>query len=272
MAPRFLVRMASQAAMQKQWHKEDANSDPPPYQHRRSLPPTQELSLHIALSRTLLPDHPPSYNSLQDASTPPPAYRQHQYSHPASEIDLHSFPDESTILVIGAATRQGMHIIERLLEQHYRVRGVVSNSHEAAQTSKYFESKYDRDHFHPWIVPDMTRRGAFDLAIGECTGVVFVSSQPSPIAISRSEALTRVQNALTAAMSEARMTRFVYCSPRAMTAHPSSRTASPDGDRTSVELAIWDCVDGRRPGFALDIGEFVPTSIKAAEIVTNSSD
>lgn len=273
--------------MQEKWHQ-DCHSDPPPYRSRLSSSPVHDVPLDDPLSITNPSDGPPSYQSLQQPPTPPPAYRQNQYNHPASEIDLHSFPDRSTILVIGACTRQGMYIIDRLLEQNYQVRGLVSNPREAAQTSKYFESKYDRDHYHPWIVPNMSRRGAFDVAVASCAGVVFVSSQPSPVAISKTITLARVKNALTAAMKEARMDRFVYCSPRPTPIHPASRTEAWTGqeradspapsrsfessrssfqqeasevNRASVEVAIWDCVDGQRPSFTLDIGEYLFVSM-----------
>lgn len=279
MTPRFLVRMASQAAMQEKWHEEPNRSDPPPYEQRLSMLPTGELPCEDPLQSTAPANDPPSYQSLQHHGPPPPVYRQHQYSHPVSGIDLHSFPDRSTICVIGACTRQGMHIIDRLLEQNYTVRGVVSNSHESAQTSKHFEFRYDRDRYHSWIIPDMSRRGAFNLAIETCAGVVFVAGQAGPAAVSKVIILARVKNALAAAMREARMDRFVFCSPKPAVAHPSSRSASPVGsevgdsrsfelsresleacgretNRAEVEVAIWDCVDGRRPGFALDIGEY----------------
>lgn len=269
MPPRFLERMQTQAAMQKQWHR-DPHSGPPSYQHLESSLPSE---------------NPPTYQRAQRSSPPPPAYREHQYSHLASLIDLHSFPDRSTILVVGAYTRQGIHIVDRLLDHHYRVRGVVSNSREAAHAAKHFEARHGRENYTSCTVPDMAVDGAFDLPARFCSGVIFVSSHAGSIMSTDVETLAKVTNALDSAMRQSNMHRFVFCStaPTAKTTdqslvHPMIRSLQdtnvqprrsappyeatdlvPHGatanDQVSVEIAIWDWVDLCQPGFVLDLGE-----------------
>lgn len=233
MPPRYIKRMQTQAEAQKHWHQTH-HSDPPPY---HSVDATPEVI------------NPPSYRRAlrQPAPPPPPAYREHQYSHLTSSIDLHSFPDRARILVVGAYSRQGMNIISRLLDQHYRVRGVVSNAKEAAQTAKYFEARHGREHYRPLIIPNLASDDIFDVPASKCAGVVFVAGKSNVDPTSGEETLARVTNVLEAAMRQPRMDRFLYCSPRS--------EARTDDLQPSVELAIWDWVDSRQPGFALDIGK-----------------
>lgn len=272
MPPRFMTRMAIQVEMQKQWHR-DPQTNPPPYQDQQT---------------TRFSDDPPAYRSVQQ---PPPAYRPSQYSNSVSGISLHSFPDRATVLVIGACTRQGMHIIDRLLEHDYRVRGVVSNAREAAQIAKYFEVRHDREHYNSWIIPDMSQDGAFSLAARSCSGIIFVTAQSSPIASSDDAALARVTSALTAAMKEAGMDRFIYCSPASSgrlrgnslrhfesgRRHPllsseldreHTRPTESRNNHTPIEVAIWDWVDKRQPGFALDISEYPSLVVASLGIET----
>jgi hypothetical protein len=266
MAPRFLERMQSQAAMQKKWNR-NPHSGPPAYQHLDSR----------SSSETLPPYQP---------CPPPPAYSEHQHDESWSRINLQSFPQGSTVLVIGAYTRQGMHIIDRLLEHQYSVRGIVANVRESAQTAKHFEARHDRGRYQACIISDPTAEGAFDAAAKTCSGVVFVSNRSSPVTGSDVETLARVMSVLASAMREADMTRFVYCYPAAVAddfstrmvdstvsstqeenassrppSYESSRNGSeqsrPETVPFSVEFTIGNWIGSNQPGFALDIGEFL---------------
>lgn len=252
MPPRFLVRMRSQVAMQKQWHQ-DPSPDPPPYElpDPFNIPESQQR---------------PSGQSYEA----PPAYRRRQQGVlDDASTDLHSFPEHSTILVVGAFSRQGMHIIDRLLDQGYRVRGAVSDTREAAQTSKYFEARHDRDQYNSCIIPDMTLEQAFNTAVDSCSGIIFVAGNRTSAANARGPVFQKVKNVLDAAKREGKMYRFVYCTPgcgavatvqssdgrRDPPAYETRRNYRVNASKDSTEAAIWDWANRSQPGFALDTGE-----------------
>jgi hypothetical protein len=265
MAPRFLERMQSQDSMQKKWNR-----------RHPSWPPAYQLMDPTAMSEPL-----PAYRSCP----PPPAYSECHHDDSASSINLHSFPEGSTVLVIGAYTRQGMHIIDRLLDHQHSVRGIVANAREAAQTAKHFEASHGRERYQPCIISDPTARNAFDAAARNCSGVIFVTNRSSPVAGCGVETLAKVMSVLGSAMEEAHMNRFVYCYPapasndfcqsmtrshtmpsrreRPIPANPppyemarhGSEQRRPETVPFSVELAIRDWIGVNQPGFALEIGE-----------------
>jgi NAD(P)-dependent dehydrogenase (short-subunit alcohol dehydrogenase family) len=257
--------MQNQAAMQKKWNRGHASGGPPAYQ---------------SLDPTIISENLPAYRSCP----PPPAYTECQHDESASSINLHSFPEGSTVLVIGAYTRQGMHIIDRLLEHQHSVRGIVANPRESAQTAKHFEARHGRERYQPCIISDPTAKDAFDAAARDCSGVVFVTNRSSPVAGCGVETLAKVMSVLGSAMIEADMNRFVYCYPAASSneisqsmtgnnissaqgevvptqppSYESSRNGSelsrPETVPFSVELAIRDWIGVNQPGFALEIGE-----------------
>lgn len=264
MAPRFLERMQSQAAMQKKWNRSHP-SGPPAYH---------------TLDSTIMSENLPAYRSCP----PPPAYTECQHDDSAGSINLHSFPEGSTVLVIGAYTRQGMHIIDRLLEHQHSVRGIVANARESAQTAKHFEARHGRERYQPCIISDPTAKDAFDAAAKTCSGVVFVTNRSSPVAGCGVETLAKVMSVLGSAMIEADMNRFVYCYPAAASddfnqsmtgsnnssardadvptqppSYESTRNGSeqsrPETVPFSVEMAIRDWIGVNQPGFTLEIGE-----------------
>jgi len=268
MAPRFLERMQSQDSMQKKWNR-----------RHPSWPPAYQI---MDTTTNISPEALPAYRSCP----PPPAYSECLHDDSASSINLHSFPERSTVLVIGAYTRQGMHIIDRLLDHQHSVRGIVANAREAAQTEKHFEASHGRERYQPCIISDPTARNAFDAAARNCSGVIFVTNRSSPAAGCGVETLAKVMSVLGSAMEEAHMNRFVYCYPAAASndfsqsmtrSHPSisrrygpipenppsyeaarngSQQSRPETVPFSVELAIRDWIGVNQPGFALEIGEF----------------
>lgn len=225
-------------------------------------------------------------------------YIQRQNSHTETIIDLYSFPPRSTILVVGAYTRQGMHIIDRLIENGHLVRGIVSNAREAAQVSKHFEASHGRGYYHSSIVTDLTVEGALDSTARACSGVVFVTSQASLMS-STEDRVSSVVNALTSAVKEATMDRFIYCSSKPAIVRPLNNAISTideeDGDddepalprhsttqppprpspaqwlssrsggheesmteKTPVEIAMGKWIDSWEPKFALQTGKRPP--------------
>lgn len=270
MAPRFLERMQSQDSMQKKWNRRHP-SWPPAYQ---IMQPSTNMNMNMS-------EPLPAYRSCPL----PPAYSECLHDDSASSINLHSFPEGSTVLVIGAYTRQGMHIIDRLLDHQHSVRGIVANAREAAQTAKHFEASHGRERYQPCIISDPTARNAFDAAARNCSGVIFVTNRSSPAAGCGVETLAKVMSVLGSAMIEAHMNRFVYCYPaaasndfcqgmtrsnnsvgrreRSIPENPPSYEMSRNGSERgrpetvpfSVELAIRDWIGVNQPGFALEIGK-----------------
>jgi hypothetical protein len=265
MAPRFLERMQSQDTMQKKWNR-----------RHPSWPPAYQI-----MEPTIMSEPLPAYRSCP----PPPAYSECHHDDSASSINLHSFPEGSTVLVIGAYTRQGMHIIDRLLDHQHSVRGIVANAREAAQTAKHFEASHGRERYQPCIISDPTSRNAFDAAARDCSGVIFVTNRSSPVASCGVETLAKVMSVLGSAMIEAHMSRFVYCYPAAASndfcQNMTGRNTSPSRQHRhtpvlppsyemarngteerrpetvpfSVELAIRDWIGVNQPGFTLEIGK-----------------
>jgi hypothetical protein len=277
MSLRFMSRMASKNAMQLEWQRH--HSSPPSYEQQSDLLPESPISPAS--------EQPPTYQRASRSCSAPPVYIQRQISHTETIIDLYSFPPRSTILVVGAYTRQGMHIIDRLIENGQLVRGIVSNAREAAQVSKHFEASHGRGYYHSSIVTDLTVAGALDLTARDCSGVVFVTSQSSPMMSSAEERVTKVINALTSAVKQANMDRFIYCSSppatRALNAistideeedgEPLSRHSTTQPPRpsqwlsrsggheesiteeTPIEIAMGKWIDLWEPKFALQTGK-----------------
>jgi hypothetical protein len=256
--------MQTQAAMQMKWNRNNPTG-PPAYQ---------------ALDPTIMSDNLPAYRSCP----PPPAYTECQHEESASSINLHSFPEGSTVLVIGAYTRQGMHIIDRLLEHQHTVRGIVANPRESAQTAKHFEARHGPERYQPCIISDPTAKNAFDDAARDCSGVVFVTHRSGPHVRCGVETVEKVMSVLGSAMIEAHMDRFVYCYPAAasnqigqsmtgsnnstaleanLSNHPPSYESTRNGSEQSrpetvpfsVELAVRDWIAVNQPGFVLEIGK-----------------
>jgi hypothetical protein len=261
MSPRFLERMQIQAAMQTKWNSNPLPG-PPAYQY---------------VDPETTPENVPTHQTC-----PPPAYIENSHDDSGLGISFQSFPQGSTVLVIGAYTRQGMRIIDRLLQHQFSVRGIVINAREFVQTAKYFEAIHGPDRYQPSIISDPTAEGAFDAVAKTCSGVVYVTNRSSPITGSSVETLARVMSVLGSAMREADMTRFMYCYPAAATdefsqsmvertvspaqdesapAHPPSYESTqneqnrPENVPFSVELAIRNWIGSNQPGFSLDISK-----------------
>lgn len=65
------------------------------------------------------------------------------------------------VLVTGANGFLGMHIVKKLIERGYTVRGAV----RSASKGDYIASVFGTDRFEYCIVPDMEAPGAYDDAV-----------------------------------------------------------------------------------------------------------
>ncbi|KAF2769500.1 NAD(P)-binding protein, partial [Teratosphaeria nubilosa] len=146
-------------------------------------------------------------------------------------------PRQSMILVIGANGGQGMHVVDQLLERGFRVRCTVRNAEKAISTGKYFEEKYGVGRYMPVVIPDMVHKGAFDLAIRGCSGVVHsasvmtYSTDPHEVV---SPTIAGVLNALESAGKESGVKRFVCCSA------PAATVSDTLGTINEVTGESWD--------------------------------
>jgi uncharacterized protein YbjT (DUF2867 family) len=79
-------------------------------------------------------------------------------------IELPALPIGCTILVTGANSYVGTHIIDQLLKLDYKIRGTVRSVEKASWMAKLF-AKYGRDALELVQVTDISVRGAFDEAM-----------------------------------------------------------------------------------------------------------
>lgn len=272
MPPRFMERMERQSKVYKQVFGEPA-FDPPPYPFSR----TRSESVISSTSA-----HSQQYKPLP---SPPPQY--FQISTPgAVGFDKPALPRDSLVLVTGANSSQGIHIVDQLLEHGYRVRGTVRDAEEAVWTSKLFRDKYGPGRYTTAVIPDMVPQGAFDIAVRGCSGVIHVasvmtfSSDPNEVI---TPTIAGALNALEAAAKEPNVRRFVYCSASAAAVDPGTgmrndvasdswnmsafKTAwEPPpyevdrawavfaSSKLQTEQAVWRWYNARKPQFTLNAG------------------
>ena len=131
MAPRFMERINRQSETLKQLFGEP-QFDPPPYPASEGSRPTSISSSQYEASR----------------SSAPPGYRPHERTVRASNNQQWSIPLDSLILVTGANSWLGTHIVDQLLSYGYRVRGTVRSGEKAIRTSKFFEQSHRLGRYH----------------------------------------------------------------------------------------------------------------------------
>ena len=205
----------------------DLEAGPPPYRSQSSSSRTpSEVSSYTSSSYyKALPTPPPHYNQVNQA-------RQ--------SLDQPALPKDSLILVTGANSWQGMHVVDQLLDRGYRVRGTVRDAEKAIWTSKYFLDKYGAGRYMTAVIPDMAAQGAFDIAIRSCSGAIHVasvtsmSSNPNEVV---TPSIAGALNALEAAALEPNVTRFVHCSSVA------SAISHARGSRNEITSASWNMLD-----------------------------
>ena len=229
-------------------------------------------------------------------SPPPPQYYQVNSAN-AMGFDSPSLPRDSLVLVTGANSWQGMHIVDQLLEHGYRVRGTVRDAEKAVWTSKYFKDRYGAGRYTTAVIPDMVPQGAFDLAARGCSGVIHVASNtsfsPDPNVVIP-PSIAGAVNALEAAAKEPQVKRFVYCSSVSaavnsgtgvrnhvtsdswnMSAFSKAWEPPPYEDdrcwavycssKMQTEQAVWRWYKERRPQFVLNAGKYAACAIGRLE-------
>lgn len=256
--------------------------DPPPYT-RVSCNSRPSTRSHIYAS-TNASETSLGNSSVQSRSSHPPSYQQATERNMSAEIPC--IPRGSLILVTGANSWHGMHIIDRLLREGYDVRGTVRSASKVMHTTAFFHARYAADRFAAMVVPDMAIPGAFRSAVRGCSGLIHaaavrtMSANPYDVI---PQTIMGALNMLEAAAHEPRMRRVVHCGS-AMAAkdergHASSivtkdswnmssfRSAwagppyTPDRAKdvltsaaVQTELTVWKWYRDRKPGFVLNCG------------------
>jgi nucleoside-diphosphate-sugar epimerase len=197
-----------------------------------------------------------------------------------------ALPPGSLVLVTGANSWQGMHVVDKLLEMGFRVRGTVRDAEKAISTSKYFNERYGPGRYTTAVIPSMVPQGAFDIAVRGCSGVVHIASVMS-FSSNPHEVITPTiagaLNALEASAKDPGIKRFVYCSAAAaavsqgtgsrhvvtsdswnMAAFKAAWEPSPyeperawavfSSSKMQAEQAVWRWCRANKPAFAVNTG------------------
>lgn len=221
----------------------------------------------------------------------PPGYAQ--ATSPVREgFDITAIPGDSLVLVTGANSFHGMHIVDKLLQHGYRVRGTVRESSKALPIAKYFSDRYGVGRFTTYTVPDMAAQYAFDVAVRDCSGIIHVASvttsSPDPHqvitpsiagavnvlnAAAKDSTVRRVvlTSSIAAAVSRNRETRSVvdkdswnllefedaWSPPPCVEEEVGARVAAVAAcSKMQMEQAAWRWYWERRPGFVMNTGEY----------------
>ena len=87
-----------------------------------------------------------------------------------------NLPKGSLILVTGANGFVASHVVDRLLEDGFNVRGTVRSVEKGTWLHQVFGSKYGKGRFETVVVPDMEVNGAFDAAVKGVAGICHTAS------------------------------------------------------------------------------------------------
>ncbi|GAB7330188.1 hypothetical protein MBLNU13_g01854t2 [Cladosporium sp. NU13] len=85
-------------------------------------------------------------------------------------------PIGSLVLVTGANGFVASHVVDRLLEDGFNVRGSVRSEEKGKWLHQVFGGKYGKGRFETVIVPDMQANGAFDAAVKGVAGICHTAS------------------------------------------------------------------------------------------------
>lgn len=95
---------------------------------------------------------------------------------PTMATTASNLPKGSLILVTGVNGFVASHVVDRLLEDGFNVRGSVRSEEKGKWLHQVFGSRYGKGRFETVIVPDMQADGAFDAAVKGVTGICHTAS------------------------------------------------------------------------------------------------
>jgi nucleoside-diphosphate-sugar epimerase len=87
-----------------------------------------------------------------------------------------NLPKASLVLVTGANGFVASHVVDRLLEDGFNVRGSVRSEDKGKWLHEVFDTKYGKGRFETVVVPDMEPEGAFDAAVKGVAGICHTAS------------------------------------------------------------------------------------------------
>jgi len=87
-----------------------------------------------------------------------------------------NLPKGSLVLVTGANGFVASHVVDRLLEDGFNVRGSVRSGEKGKWLHEVFEAKFGKGRFETVVVPDMEPDGAFDAAVKGVAGICHTAS------------------------------------------------------------------------------------------------
>ena len=150
-------------------------------------------------------------------------------------------PKGSLVLVTGVNGFIGSNIADQFLKLGYRVRGTTRNPEKNAWITKLFDRKYGAGKFELVSVPDMEAPDAFDVAVQGVSAVVHTATNytmdPNPHNVIPATVAGTV-NAMTAAMREQSVKRFVLTSSSAAALIPKPNTPQDVTTETWNDEAI----------------------------------
>ncbi|KAF7195590.1 Aldehyde reductase 2 [Pseudocercospora fuligena] len=258
--PRFLERLERQSKAYREvfqgpeYLSDKAASllgvDPPPYAPSRASSTLCQatrsprlLRSSIETQRTAATQQTSSTESGSSTQrtplTPPP-----QYCNPFSiddfpplDVGKPAIPPNSLVLVTGANGWLGSHVTDQLLVLGYRVRGTVRDENKSTWTTELFRKKYGPHRYQATIVEDMVPKGAFDIAVQGCSGIIHCASvtdgSPDPTTVII-PTIAGALNILESASREPSVKRFIYTSATAAAVN------SGPGVRGDVTSDSWN--------------------------------
>lgn len=87
-----------------------------------------------------------------------------------------NLPTGSLVLVTGANGFVASHVVDRLLEDGFNVRGSVRSEEKGKWLHGVFDKKYGKGRLELVVVPDMQATGAFDAAVKGVAGICHTAS------------------------------------------------------------------------------------------------
>ncbi|CBF78393.1 hypothetical protein AN8583.2 [Aspergillus nidulans FGSC A4] len=154
---------------------------------------------------------------------------------------LYVIPVGATILVTGANGYIASHVCNILLSMGYRVRGTLRSP--KPWLTAFFDAKYGTGRFESFILPDLTQRGAWQVAVEGVQGIAHVASdmsmKPNPEQVVP-QMVQGVQNALKAAMQQPQVKRVVYTS-----SSTAAYISVPNKEGVRITRETWHdaCID-----------------------------
>ncbi|EHK47846.1 hypothetical protein TRIATDRAFT_217087 [Trichoderma atroviride IMI 206040] len=160
----------------------------------------------------------------------------------------YTIPKGSLILVTGANSYIGSHIVDFLLELGYNVRGTVRAP--KPWLNELFEKKFGSNRFETVIIPVLEKEGALDNTMSGVSGIVHVASDtslnPDPNEVIPN--VTKgVRNILEAASKQPSIKRFVLTSSSSAAYFPNPSQKVIITEETWNEVALQAAYSAATP-------------------------